>query len=69
MNYIYKKGLSSQGPEYTSEEAATWEVFWKIDALKFTVKILEKYLWRSSFLVKLRADSLQLSAAFAEVFT
>ena len=59
----------SQGPKYASAEAATWEVFWKISVLKFAIKILEKYLWRSSFLVKLQADSLQLSVAFPEVFT
>ena len=41
------------GPEYASAEAATWEVFWKIGALKFAIKILEKYLWRSSFSVQL----------------
>ena len=59
----------SQGLEYASAEAAILEVFWKIGALKFAVKILEKYLWRSSFLVKLHSDSLQLSVAFLEVFT
>ena len=59
----------SQGPKYASAEAATWGVFWKIGVLKFAIKILEKYLWRSSFLVKLQADSLQLSVAFSEVFT
>ena len=58
-----------QGPEYASAEAATWEVLWKIGVLKFAVKILEKYLWRSSFLVKLQAEGLQLSVAFPEVFT
>ena len=57
-----------QGPEYASAEAATWKVFWKIGDLKFAVKILEKYLWRSSFLEKLQADSLQLSVVFPEVF-
>ena len=57
-----------QGPEYASAEAATWEVLWKIGVLKFAVKILENYLW-SSFLVKLQADSLQLSIAFSETFT
>ena len=41
----------------------------EIGALKFEVKILEKYLWKSSFLVKLQADSPQLSVAFPEVFT
>ena len=58
-----------QGPEYASAEAATWEAFWKRDFLKLAVKILEKYLLRSSFLVKLQADSLQLSVAFPEIFT
>ena len=64
-----QKAPSWQGPEYASEEAAIWEVYWKIDVLKFAVKILEKYLWRSSFLVKLQADSLQLSVALPEIFT
>ena len=47
----------------------SWEVFWKLGVLEFSVKILEKYLWRSSFLVKLQADSLQFSVVFPEVFT
>ena len=43
-----------KGPEYAFAEAATWEVFWKIGVLISAVKILEKYLWRSSFLVTCR---------------
>ena len=31
-----------QGPEYASAEGATWKVFWKIDVVKFAVKILKK---------------------------
>ena len=36
------------------------EVFREIGAPKFEIKIHEKYLWRSSFLVKLLAKSMQL---------
>ena len=57
------------GPKYASAEAATWEVFWKIGVLKFAVKILEKYLRRSLFLLKLQSGNLQLSVGFPEVFT
>ena len=44
------------------------KVFRKIGVLKFVVKILQKYLSRTSFLVKLQADSLQHSVTFPEVF-
>lgn len=34
-----------------------WDKFSKIGALKITVKMLKKYLWRTSFLVRLQAAS------------